>query len=312
MDPKKSISGRFIGASMLLSAFLLVLLAVLLLAPFTGTVFSAVNDTFTANVTISNSLPNITQINFNDTDSSNVNISLNANNNTNFIWCNATINDGNGCQDITLVNATFFHTTSAISSADSKILHYTNATCNLTGSGTVAIAFCGMSFEHEATNGTWNCTIWAKDGALATTWNSTSNSVNQLIALDVTEAAIHFGTMASGQSSATANTTNVTNQGNVKINLQVAGSGDMICTAQGQIGVNNISYNLSSGAYTTMSTNQLSTSLSSALAFGLTAEGNGAFAADEPATNLTYWTIHIPTGVRGECNNTITISALMA
>ena len=311
---EESNTGEYVGMSVLISVFLLVLLAALFLAPFTTTVSSDVNDTFQANVTVGNAVPNITQINFNDTVPTNPNITLNADNNTNVMMCNATIMDGNGWQDISVVNATFWHAVSgSIGASDDKNNHYTNTTCSITGTGTTATAVCKVFFEHEATNGTWNCTISAKDGASSTVSNSTSTNVEQLVALWINETAIHFGSMSVGMQSSTANQTNVSNQGNVKIDIQVAGNADMTCTGSGAIGVGNISYNITGGAYDTMSANKLSTTLSSTLtAFNLVSEGLTPFVENEIASNLTYWTINIPTGVRGECNNTITISAIMS
>lgn len=293
------------------------ILALIFLAPLTPVVFSEDNDSFEANVTVGNTGPQVGDVFFNDTDVSNVNITLTAGSDTNLIMCNATITDENGYQDITTsgeVNATFYHQSSTMDAADDKNVHYTNTSCSFVNpDGNTVTAVCTALFEHEALNGTWNCTISAKDGAGSTARNSTTEPVDQLLALTVLENSIHFGNMNTGESSSVANYTNITNEGNVKIDLQVQGNADMNCSILGNLGISNISYNTTGGSYATMSDNKLSTSLSSILtAFNLVPEGMVPFAEDEPATNNTYWTINIPTGVRGECNNTITIVGVIS
>jgi hypothetical protein len=232
------------------------------------------------------------------------------------VFCNATVTDSNGYQDVFSlgsVNATLHHQSSSAGAGDDKNVHYTNTSCGYTGaSGTSATAVCAFTLEHEALNGTWTCTVTAKDSLGSTASSTGTNTVDQLVAVEISESWIHFGVMGLGSSSSVANTTNVTNKGNVVIDLQVAGNADMSCLV-GSLGVGNISYNLTGGAYATMSANKLSTSLSSALDFNLAPEGVSPFGEDQPATNLTYWTINVPSyGVRGECNNTVTIAGVIS
>jgi hypothetical protein len=305
--------GRFIGVSIAASAVLIVFLTALFLSS-TTTVFSAMNDSFTANVTVSNAYPSVSAVLFNSTAAS-ANITLTAATDNNLIMCNATITDSNGYQDVATsgsVNATFYHSSyGSLYGANDKNQRYTNTSCTFTGgSGTTVTALCIASFEHEAYNGTWNCTITAKDGAGATANASRTNDITELVGLSVLNDSIHYGTMANGASSASALGVNVTNEGNVKIDVQVKGLSDMNCTVLGNLGINNISFNTTSGAYSTMSANKLSTSFQNLDAFNLYQEGVAPFGEDQPATNNTWWTITIPNGVRGECNNTVVIHAL--
>jgi hypothetical protein len=300
---------------------MLVVLSTLLLAPTIMPAFgynsTQVNDTFTANVTVGNLGPTVISVLFNDNDTSTANMTLAAGSDANIMQCNATISDLNGWQDIWIVNATFYlngsGSGSSLAAADDKNNHYTNTTCSTNGSGTNLTAVCTASFEHEALNGTWNCTISVKDNASAVNTSSTTTGLEQLVALTVGETGIHFGSLNNQQNSTVANTTNITNQGNAKMDLQVQGT-DMSCTAVGQIGVGNISFNVTSGSYDTMVANKLSTTLQSLTlsAFNLVPQGVAPFADTVSATNLTYWTIYIPAGVRGECNNTITVVATLS
>jgi len=79
----------------------------------------------------------------------------------------------------------------------------------------------------------------------------------------------------------------------------------------GEIGVGNISYNISSGSYDSMASKKLSTSWVTESGFDLGVEGV-ATGEDIPSTKNEYWTIMIPeTGVVGICNNSITITAVI-
>jgi hypothetical protein len=307
-----------------LFGIMLVVLSTLLLAPMIMPAFgynsTTTNDTFTANVTISNAAPSVsTPSYFDDNDSSHSTIALAAGSTVNYITCNATVTDINGWQDLQspgYVNATIWMnnspTATTFNSATDKNTNYQNATCVMAnGAGSSATATCVVAFEYEALNGTWNCTITAKDQSGSTASNSTTNTVDQLTAVSVGENSIHFGTLANDKNSTTANTTNETNLGNVKIDLQLLGT-DMPCTGVGTIGVGNISFNTTSGGYDTMVINKLTTSLQSLTAFNLVQRGIGVYADTVPATNLTYWTVHVPQGVRGECTNNITVVAMVS
>ena len=122
--------------------------------------------------------------------------------------------------------------------------------------------------------------------------------------------------MNNGQNSSSAQSTNVTNQGNVKIDVQVRGNSDMTCSQLGNLGVTNISFNATLGNYDSMYTGGtgkiLTTNLQILSAFNLVASGIAPFGQGQPATNLTYWTIQIPQNVKGTCYKTITVAAVIS
>jgi len=247
----------------------------------------------------------------NDSDGGSIQLSVN---DDRVVFCNATVSDSDGWQDVFSsgsVNATLHHQSSSAGVGDDKNLHYTNTSCGYTGaSGTTATAVCAFTLEHEALNGTWTCTVTAKDSLGNTASSTGTNSVDQLVAVEISESWIHFGVMGLGSSSSVANSTNVTNKGNVVIDIQVKGDTDLSC-ALGTLGVGNISYNVSSGGYDTMSSKRLSTDWQSETAFDLGIEGV-ATAEDVNSTKNEYWTINVPsTGVRGVCNNTVTVAAVI-
>jgi len=98
--------------------------------------------------------------------------------------------------------------------------------------------------------------------------------------------------------------------GNVVIDIQVKANADMSCTGRGSIGVGNISYNLSSGGYDSMSAKKLSTVYQTESLFDLGVEGIVS-AEGVPSVKKEYWAIKIPSGVAGTCNNTVTVAAVL-
>ena len=102
-----------------------------------------------------------------------------------------------------------------------------------------------------------------------------------------------------------ANSTNVSNLGNVVLDLLVRGNDDMVC-ALGRIGLGNISYNVSSGSYDSMLSKKLSNSSALEGSFDLGIEGV-ATPEEVLSSKNEYWSINVPAGVGGYCNNTITV-----
>jgi hypothetical protein len=247
----------------------------------------------------------------NDVDGGTIQLSVNDNT---IVYCNATITDQNGYQDVSTnggANATFWHQSSSVGAADDKNVHYTNRSCTFSGgSGDNVNTLCTVILEHEALNGTWSCNITAWDAAGATGSNNDSEYVDQLIALSIAETQIAFGSMAVNTNSSASNSTNITNEGNVQIDIQVSGNGDMSCSTLGSIGIGNISYNYTGGSYDSMSSKRLTTSAVTETSFNLGVEGV-ATSEDVVSNKTESWTINIPTGVRGSCSNTVTITAIL-
>jgi hypothetical protein len=228
------------------------------------------------------------------------------------VLCNATVSDQNGYQDVNASNATMYHQSSSSSAADDYNVHYTNNSCSFTGgSGNDRNVSCAFTLHHEALNGTWTCNVSARDSANATGSSNWNNSVDQLVSLAVLEDSIAFGTMSPGQNSSFANSTNITNKGNVVIDILVSANADMSCSVSGLIGVGNISYNHTSGNYDSMTQKKLSITPGTESLFDLGI--SGIITADGvAASKKEYWAINIPSGVRGVCNNTVTVTAVIS
>jgi hypothetical protein len=223
---------------------------------------------------------------------------------TKFVTCNSTIADATDWNNIATVNATIWDTSASTEgSANDNNNHYTNASCSL-GANTSATerpVECGFSLQYYANPSTWTCKIRSYDALLLEASNEINVTIDPLIALDVTEATIDFGTLALGATSSSDVTATVQNTGNVQIDVNLTGSA--FSCATGSLAQENIHYSASSGiAYGSM------TALS-----GTTAnlDLNVAKSTGASSTKLTYWKISLPAnGAGGTCTDTITFTAV--
>ncbi|RME53521.1 hypothetical protein D6783_01810 [Candidatus Woesearchaeota archaeon] len=152
------------------------------------------------------------------------NIILNAGS-TKQVECNATITDEDGPGDIATVNATLYHTQNTSSDPDHPRYHYTNASCQQYGTSANSANYtCAFFIQYYALNGTWECNASVKD--LQGLANSTTNqtTVDPLLAINVTPVLIDYGNVPAGGTSQ-EQTVNITNVGNVPINVSVYGYG---------------------------------------------------------------------------------------
>ena len=236
--------------------------------------------------------------------------------------------DFNGEYDINLTNMTFFdNSASTFGAADDNNVHYTNSSCliNYTyGDEYEVNATCSIPIQYYANNATWNVTVIVKDNASLTALNSTTVVVNVLLALIMPD------TLNYGEVNATAVSNqqilNVTNGGNVPINLSLSGYaknvGDglaMNCTLGA---VKNISlgyerYNISFsdsaflGNLTAFNAANYSNLTSAPIInrFDLYQRQNDTVQYKDE-TNATYWRIYVPTGVAGNCTGNIVFGAV--
>jgi hypothetical protein len=208
------------------------------------------------------------------------------------VWCNATITDANGWNDIVASNATLWDiATTTEFASDNSSDHYTNLSCVLgSGSGSARPVNCTFTLQYYANNATtWNCGVYANDTAGASDSNYTNFTVNPLISLDA-ENAINFGSLSPGATSPSDVNNTVTNCGNIGIDLQLTGTNLTNTSATvTNISVDYVKYNL-----TTYDEDYATGMQSLYETGGMNWHFNLAKRTNGVMSNKTYWKISIP------------------
>ncbi len=308
--------------------FLFTILGIYLLVSISDTSNAAYydNTSIESRVNVTNIGPTITQVvlyEHDDGDQASIGLSEGT---TELLRCNATINDLNGLGDITAVNATIYDATSYnSSSANDNNYHYFSTTCSNSSINVSALAIsCNFSVWYYANNASWNCNVSARDSSNIsnTSIDATPPTITQLAALNLSTNLIDFGEMTPGETTTNAGekNVNVTNTGNVHINLSLDGYGvvdgdnlSMNCTI-GNITISNLRYNVTSAkdfdtAMWNLTDEKLPLGIPSYKILQKVDDGDGA---NLNSTNTTYWKLRIPIGsARGFCNGTVTFSAVV-
>ncbi|MFC2134927.1 hypothetical protein ACFLTH_09940 [Bacteroidota bacterium] len=304
---------------MFVIAVLMLVSFIVIRAPF---IFSASHGPNYENVTVD------TRVNITESkstilgvviDQGNLTITLNAGL-TRLITCNITIRDYNGWNDTTNVNATFWdNTTVGAGDPDDDNNHYSNSSCTrMSNDGQYVSNWdCSFNVWYHANNGSnWVCNATAKDTYTNSTNNYTDSgynvtTINSLYALNVT-SLIDYGDMAAGDTSTASEIANITNFGNMDINISLYGWGgnnlsdttysglSFVCEI-GNISVENERYSLTDQSWLSMTnlTNE------STLIQGLTMPQRTA----SEVVNTTFWRLYVPPAPFGQCNGTIVFAA---
>jgi hypothetical protein len=264
-------------------------------------------------VNITNSIPEVI---FVQIEGGAANITINAGTNRT-VLCNATVRDWNGGATITNVSATFYHNATSNSTyPDDNNNHYTDYNCSWGNADNYTRNFtCTFYVQYYANPGIWICNVTAYDSLHVfnesvanfsrSLWNRTN--INALYALNVTPL-IDYQNLSVGDTS-DPQQANVTNLGNMNINISVRGFGNtsylqdglgMYCFI-GNINVSNQKYNLIGGNDITQYRNLTN---ASAQIPGLTVTNDS-----QPVINSTYWVLYVPPNPFGRCNGTIVFQA---
>jgi len=323
------------GKKLLRKANLILLATAVIFLSYTAFFSEVIAGVGTPNVTVltklqvGNVYPEILNVSIND-DAASITLSASTTVNVN---CVAVIRDFNGEADISNVNATFFDTAvSTINGADDNNYHYTNTSCALNNSfgsyngytddAYKTLANCTFQVYYYANPSTWRCAVTVNDSVGWTDNSSDDITIDQLLALGLPDT-IDYGTVNATEVS-DENQTNVTNYGNVAVNLSLEGyaqtKGDgnaMNCTlgSVGNISIEHEKYNLTNsnpGTQTLAQANANYTNLSSTATvkfFNLTARQNDV---TNDAIKPSYWRIYVPKGVAGNCTGNIIFGATTA
>jgi hypothetical protein len=302
---------------------ILILFLILIFIPtlfYNREVFAVIgepNATVTSELTIGASAPFAQII---DIEGGTITLTPNA---TTTVNCSAELVDYDGDTDLDTVSAEFFdNTNSFLGDSDDNNDHYSNSSCFInTSYGDIYTAWVWCLFDvwYYANPGTWNCSLTFNDSYGYVTNDSNTTQIQELLAVALPDT-INFGTV-NATSVSNENSTNVTNVGNVNLNLSLSGyartPGDnlaMNCT-QGStktIPIYYEQYNLTDSNTSTLNFSQFDSiyvNLTSNVVtrnFNLNYRQNDS---DTHAANATYWRIYVPLGVGGTCNGTVIFGA---
>ncbi len=284
--------------------FCLVLcLSILALLPFISAQQNFEYDEAVTRVNVTNALPEVLEVNI-DQD-----IVLVAGD-FKTVYCNATIRDWNGWEDITSVNGTFYHSSSHSGAEDDGNVHYTNSSCEIYDNDGEYIAYSSCTFDviHYANSGEWFCNVSAQDswGFNGSLENVTD--INELYALNVTDT-VDYGDVAVMSYSLDVPAL-IANIGNMDINVSVLGYGveegdglGLVCERGDDIGVEHQRFSSSSS----VDWEDKSPLSESNQDMGFTIPQ----ATDETAPSIweVYWQLYVPPNPQGECTGTLRFTA---
>ncbi len=312
--------------------FLEVILFFVLFSFFPKIIFAGIgvnNVTVITNLTVGNVFPEILNVSIEDNSPSFV-LTPNA---TTKLQCKAVIRDFNGELDLRVVNATFFDNfSSSYGDINDNNFHYTNSSCNIlynfgsflgyTDDEYTALANCTFDVWYYANSTDWNCTIIINDSYNWKARDYDMIGISPLLALGLPDI-IQYGTVNATYVS-DENITNVTNFGNVKVNLSLSGYGfrendgnAMNCTLGSikNISIYHEKYNLSKSTPGDLTLTQFQTNYINLTSYPIVRQYNLDFRHNDisnEAWNYTYWRIYVPIGVAGTCQGNIIFGAVQA
>jgi hypothetical protein len=113
--------------------------------------------------------------------------------NTKTITCNATIEDENGADDITSVNATL-HREKILDFEQNNNNVYINNSCSLISSSeNIAEYSCDFNVYYYAENGTWHCNVTSLDQQGLTNNNYENTTIDTLYAINLSSLILEYG-----------------------------------------------------------------------------------------------------------------------
>jgi hypothetical protein len=162
--------------------------------------------------------------------------------NTTFkVNCTADIDVDTVDTDLVAAWASIYHNTSSYSAGDDLRYHYTNDSCQLIdiNGDNSARAVCDFKPIFYAWNGTWVCNLTVNDTNDLTGSGTGEAYMTELLAINVDNSDIDFGSLAVGQDTGSIDSSRVVwNEGNidfgVKFNTWGSSIGDldsMVCTS---------------------------------------------------------------------------------
>jgi len=240
-------------------------------------------------------------------------------NQTTKIYCSGVITEYDGIESLSSTMSRFYSTSSYFLEPDDNNYHYTNDSCEINesyGTSNEASVNCSFDIEYYTNPNTWNCTINTSDEASVSAQKTDQTSINTLLAIGV-NSPLDFGTVNASELT-NEKTIELTNFGNVKINLSLSGYGtspgdgnSMMCSGE-NISIEHTKYNLSSSNNFEMTVGESEdyysnlTSSPEIKEFNLNLRENDSV---NDAKNNTYWRIYVPGDISTSCEGNIVIGA---
>ncbi|MFH1290066.1 MAG: hypothetical protein ABIH92_01520 [Nanoarchaeota archaeon] len=242
------------------------------------------------------------------------------------VVCEGVVYEYDGENSLINVTAEFFdNAVSSYGSTDDNNDHYQNNSCDLNvsyGDSNDVYFNCSFQVEYYANSGSWNCTVRAEDNPSTFGYGNNLTNINSLLALSI-PSPIDFG-VVNVAAVGPEEQVNVTNVGNVEINLSLSGYGAtlndglaMNCSLGENISEGYTKYNLTAsnpGDLTLSQFESLYLNLTSNVLirrFDLSYRHNDtAMYLDD--TNFTYWRTYVPGGVLGDCSGNIVFGAVQS
>lgn len=271
------------------------------------------NVTVITRVNITNAKPEVLNVSiFEASNFSSRNVTITAGS-TKQVYCNGTVRDWNGFNDIILVNATLWNIQNiSYNGPVNNNSFYVNTSCNYNAStGTFTGWYiCSFDVLYYANNGTWNCTVQVMDN-FNKSGNGTSNTTfYPVYALNVTDG-IDYGSLAVEEISVDYSA-NITNLGNRAINITVESYAvtrndglAMNCTIQGNISAENQRFATSPGVAYLSKTPINGTTPTSIPNLTISKQTE----AGTPMINATYWQLYVPPNPAGNCSGFVIFTA---
>ncbi|MGY4884736.1 MAG: hypothetical protein ACP5NZ_04125 [Nanobdellota archaeon] len=181
--------------------------------------------------------------------------------------------------------------------------------------------YCTFYVWYYANSQDWNCTVNITDNLSASSKRGDLSFVNPLLALGL-DSLVTFNLM--NPEITDESTIDVTNYGNVKINLSLSGyafeenDGYAMNCSEGEIrniSIENEKYNLTDSNVGDITLAEFESKYKNLTSYPVVNEFNLDYRKDDitnNALNSTYWRIYVPTGISGNCQGNIVFGAAQA
>lgn len=240
-------------------------------------------------------------------------INLNAGSNKT-VFCNGTVTDADSYTDIASVNSSLLFQGVTKNDQINRSSHYYNSSCTLfNGIGNSINYRCSFEVEYYALNGTWSCNSTALDYINASNTTEQDTDINELLAIGVSPGVIDFGNLQIMQISPSDIIVNVTNYGNVPLDLRLSAYSifendnlSMDCVKR-NITLDYERWSLLSGQFFDSMISVNNSLTPSQVNINLRRKGYGD---TSDSIDQVYWKLQIPFFVEGRCNGKILFGAV--